>query len=189
MLSLQDLSFERQYRYLFRQLNTEVNSGELLQITGANGSGKSTLLRMIAGYIEIQEGQILWQNQTIPELHYIGHQNGIKAYLTVEENLELISALINTSKNNISLAMDEVGLKRFKNSLAQKLSAGQLRRLALARLLLKSSPLWILDEPGTALDTQGQEWLVNLIKQHLAHKGVVIAATHQPYSFGKILCL
>jgi len=184
-LIIQDVSFERNNQLLFSGINCSLQSGELLQIIGTNGSGKSTLLRILAGYLEPLSGIISWQDESIfaqdeyqQQLHYLGHQNGIKPYLTVAENCHLYCAL---TRHNIEIdfALKKMGLSSIKHQQALRLSAGQLRRLALARLLIKSAHLWILDEPTTALDLEGQHLFAELLQQHLKQGGLAILSSHQ----------
>lgn len=188
-LTIKQLGFERNYRFLFENMNCELRSGDLLQVRGNNGSGKSTLLRILAGFLEPHTGSILWQNEPIvtnlnhyqQHIQYIGHQHGIKKYLTVYENLLLNCALTNHTPrpNQLKNILDEIGLLHCENTSTLHLSAGQLRRLALSRLLLYPAPLWILDEPATALDAASQALLNHLLLQQLARGGLAIVATHQ----------
>lgn len=188
-LTLQNISFERNQAALFQQLDFVLQTGELLQITGVNGSGKSTLLRILAGFIEPQEGNILWQGKNILKqrenyqqaICYLGHLNGIKSNLTAYENLYFFSALAahKASRQDIIYVIDFMGLKAVAHAPAFHLSAGQLRRLSLARLLLNSAALWILDEPTTALDNEGQILLAELLDQHKIKNGLAVVATHQ----------
>lgn len=183
-LAIRDLAFERNNQFLFRDLSASLHSGELLQIRGTNGSGKSTLLRIVAGLLESQSGTVTWQNQPINphQLHYIGHQNSLRHNLTVYENLKLQSALTTKSitQSQLETAIRQVGLAQVMHSQALHLSAGQSRRFCLARLLLTPMPLWILDEPATALDANGQQLLTELLHVHLANGGIAMLATHQP---------
>lgn len=201
-LTLTNLAFERNNQLLFENINCTLASGELLQIRGTNGSGKSTLLRLIAGFLEPQMGDILWQDHSVTaqrdayreQLHYLGHQNGVKPSLTVQENLQLscaFSAVKSTPEELIKIA-EKVGLARFSQKQAMHLSAGQARRLSLARLLLKKNPLWILDEPTTALDSEGQQLLTDLLNEHLSAGGIAVVATHQTLPLQremKMICL
>lgn len=189
-LSIQHLSFERNQRPLFNNINCELQAGECLQIRGANGSGKSTFLRILAGFIEPQQGSVKWRGENIyqshdgyrHEIHFLGHQSGVKLNLTVWENLKLFCVLTAKAydKKILQNAIQKVGLQRFADTPASQLSAGQLRRVALARLVLNAKPLWLLDEPLTALDKEGQEVLNNLLKEHLEMGGMVVVATHHP---------
>jgi heme exporter protein A len=188
-LNVDDLAFERNYELLFSDISFALQKGELLQVKGANGSGKSTLLRILAGFIEPHAGAVLWKNQSIfqerasyqEQLRYVGHQNGVKHILTVYENVQLSSALCSKrlEKQQIQTVIERVGLSHLMYNQAQHLSAGQLRRLGLARLLLNPASLWILDEPTTALDTDGQQLLADIFNEHLDQGGMVIVATHQ----------
>jgi heme exporter protein A len=182
-LRIDNIAFERNDRYLFSEINCILQAGELLQIRGDNGSGKSTLLRIIAGLIEPQVGRVLGDEKSIDpqQLHYIGHQNGVKLHLTVRENLQLFSALTTQpiDSDNLKRIMQRMGLSSLQHKHALQLSAGQLRRLALARLLLHPVALWVLDEPATALDDAGQALLADLLTQHLTAGGIAILALHQ----------
>lgn len=185
-LCLKNLGFERNNQSLLSQINCMVSPGECLQIYGANGSGKSTLLRIIAGFIEPHIGQVLWQNKCIfathdgykKNIHYVGHQNGIKPSLTVQENLQLNSALLGNASPPADSLFSQIGLLHCRDTKAALLSAGQLRRLSLARLLIMPFKVWLLDEPLTALDVAGQNLLAQLLNHHLANGGIGILATH-----------
>ena len=196
-LVIHHLSFERNNQYLFRNLQQTIKSGELLQVQGANGSGKSTLLRILAGYLIPQEGRIQWSNPSLQEqnhtcsqhLHYIGHRNGIKPALTTTENMKLNCALHNIPfhPQQVKVILQKTGLQHAADKPASQLSAGQLRRLALTRLLLRDSQLWILDEPTTALDKEGQSLLSTLLTEHLTKGGMAIVATHQNLGLSRTL--
>ncbi|MEO8402050.1 MAG: cytochrome c biogenesis heme-transporting ATPase CcmA [Gammaproteobacteria bacterium] len=187
-LILDHISFERDNHLLFSNIHCVLQAGDIVQIRGANGCGKSTLLRIVAGFIEPSSGALWWQNKLISQqkdqywqqLCFVGHQNGIKPYLTVRENLLLNSALLHQPlpKHKLDSVLDRVGLLPLKKMQTQQLSAGQARRLALARLLISPARLWILDEPTTALDALGQALLVDLLNQHVANGGMIIVATH-----------
>ena len=188
-LLLADIAFERNYQWLFREINASVNAGGTLQIVGANGAGKSTLLRMLAGYIEPAQGNILWQQKPITQwgvgfqqqLQYLGHQNGLKPTLTIMENLRLGMALAAKpfSLSHAGQILDELHLARHANQAIANLSAGQCRRAALARILLRPCQLWLLDEPATALDAQGQLVLKKYLDEHQQRGGITILAAHQ----------
>jgi heme exporter protein A len=187
-LGIYEVAFERNQERLFHPIHAALKSGELLQIQGANGSGKSTLLRMITGFIEPHSGRIEWQGKSIfqqlsdyqSQLHYLGHQNGIKPMLTVDENLHLQCALLGNTlpKKKRTSVIEAIGLQSVTNTLANQLSAGQLRRLGLAKLLLNPAEVWILDEPVTALDAEGQSFFMAILKHHLENNGIAIIATH-----------
>lgn len=184
-LCLLDLSFKRKHHVLFSNIQHSINPGEIIQIRGHNGSGKSTLLRILAGFIEPHQGRVTWngvcisQNRDdyIENMIYIGHLNGIKPYLTVYENLSLICALAGYKSKKLNIIIKKVGLDA--DIQARFLSAGQQRRLCLARVLITSSVIWLLDEPHTALDDEGQTLLNTLLIEHLANQGIAVIATHQ----------
>ena len=195
MLQIEDLTFIRNDAILFQNISCQLQTGNVLQILGRNGSGKSTLLRILAGYIQPEQGKISWHGKSITDerdvyqqqLHYVGHQNAVKQNLTVYENLQLAAALrgSNSTSAHIKNIVEQTGLSHVANTEASCLSAGQGRRLALARLLLDQAALWILDEPTTALDSAGQTLLHTLLNQHLSKQGSVIVATHQILSLTK----
>lgn len=190
-ITIHNLAFERNEQFLFKEINSILHAGDLLQVRGANGSGKSTLLRILAAYIEPQIGQVSYNDQCIfqqrdaylQQLHYLGHQNGVKPYLSVLENIKLMCSLKRIPPNSIQSVIQKVGLQHIIHSQTQTLSAGQLRRLALARLLLHSVSLWILDEPTTALDHQGQQLFFDLLTQHLDQGGIAIITSHHELPF------
>jgi len=171
---------------LFEALDLQVEAGQLLQIEGPNGSGKTSLLRMLAGLSLAEEGEVCWNDIPVRRqradyalaLHYIGHQAGLKTSLTVTENLRF--AVDFMGGTNISPALESMNMTDHADQHAYTLSAGQQRRSALARLLLRPAPLWILDEPFTALDHAGVELVTDLIKSHLDRGGLVIMTSHQP---------
>ncbi|EKD54024.1 MAG: hypothetical protein ACD_60C00129G0001 [uncultured bacterium] len=185
-LAIHNISFERNDSPLFSQLNCVLQPGDLLQVRGRNGSGKSTLLRILAGFLEPHEGDIIWEAVSIlkqrghyqQKMCYIGHQNGIKPYLTVHENLCLNAALMGFQPEQIPSALSQIGLKTKIHTPAFQLSSGQLRRLALTRCLLSRASVWILDEPTASLDAEGQQLLIDLLKNHLHAKGIAIIASH-----------
>ena len=182
---------------LFSELGFRLEGGEILQIQGPNGSGKTSLLRILCGLASPDAGEILWNEKNIhdqrhdyfKELNYIGHINGIKTELTALENLEIAGALA-AANNGISHqeVLEKVRLADYENIPAQKLSTGQRRRLALARLLINDKSLWILDEPFTALDDYGKQMMQDLITNHAASCGITVLATHDPIDMhcGKI---
>lgn len=187
-LSIQHLAFERNNTLLFSEIHCELYQGDILEIRGANGCGKSTLLRMIAGYIRPETGMILWKGNPIfhllendtQQLCYLGHQNGVKPLLTVYENLKLACSLfgIKMQRDSLKKIMQTMKLEHVEKTQVMHLSAGQKRRLALSRLLLSQAPLWILDEPTTALDSDGQDLFDDLLKKHVQQGGIAIIATH-----------
>lgn len=174
LLELTDLSCEREGRLLFSDLNLSVSEGECIELTGPNGSGKSTLLRCICGLFPDFEGTV-----RSGSLEYLGHRAGIAALLSPLENLRWYQSMASTDDNLWQL-IEQVGLSGYERVLCQQLSAGQQRRVALARLIIAGRPLWLLDEPFTALDSSGQELVRSLLRSHLTRGGAAICATHQP---------
>jgi heme exporter protein A len=183
MLEVKSLSCRRSGRTVFRGLGFRLSPGSLLQITGANGSGKSTLLRVLAGLLPKAEGDILWQGKPVDEdaeahrarLHYLGHLDALKSEFSSEEMLDYWCALRHIP---IPPRSDRMGTHAFRHKPIRALSAGQKKRVALLRLTLGGAPLWLLDEPTTALDAAGQKMLFALIADHRAKGGMVIAAVH-----------
>lgn len=183
-LQVTNLECMRNQRRLFHSLSFELNEGELLLILGENGSGKSSLLRLLTGFATPAAGEIKWSGLPIKNnyqdytknLHYLGHVNGVKSQLTIQENLELIRhhALANNQTIPEALQFDPV-----KNLFAHHVSAGQKRRLALAKLFLLPRKLWILDEPLTALDANSQSFFLSELKKHLQQGGMAVISTHQ----------
>lgn len=176
-------------RELFSDLSLSLRTGELLQVHGANGSGKTTLLRILSGLSLPDAGEVFWQGVSLAEnrsrflqnLHYVGHSTGIKLELSPIENLEFAAALSGeTSRMTLQEALDRVELFGFEREPARTLSAGQRRRIGLARLLISPAKAWILDEPFTALDKSGVRVLEALLHQHLESGGLVVLASHSP---------
>jgi heme exporter protein A len=167
-----------------------VTPGNLLSVTGENGSGKTTLLRALCGLSSPDHGSISWQGQDITELRqryieqlaYVGHRNALKDDLNPIENLQAITRMFghNLTFGSARAALDAVGLGRTFHLLATKLlSEGQKRRVALARLWFCERPLWVLDEPFTALDAQSSQLLRERMQRHLENRGLVVIATHE----------
>nr|BAH89724.1 cytochrome c-type biogenesis protein CcmA [uncultured bacterium]BAH90557.1 cytochrome c-type biogenesis protein CcmA [uncultured bacterium] len=176
LLQVTDLGCEREGRRLFHRLNLSLRPGECMALTGPNGSGKSTLLRCITGLYPDFEGEIHAVGSS-----YLGHRPGVSPGLSVLENLRWYAVLTESGADAAELItrLDGVGLAGYEHVLCARLSAGQQRRVALARLGLDASPLWLLDEPFTALDTEGQDLVRGLIEGHRADGGAVLCATHQ----------
>lgn len=188
-LTVKGLTCIRDDRVLFRNLDFDLEPGQALQIEGPNGSGKTTMLRILCGLSLPTEGDVLWQGQPIEEnrakymaaMDFIGHAHGIKKELTPLENLQVAMAMANTRPNrSLESVLEQVGLRGFEDVPAIMLSAGQCRRVALGRLLLSSSLLWILDEPFTALDVQGQAQIESMLVNHVEQGGMVILTSHHP---------
>ncbi len=190
MLEAQNLAARRGFATLFTGLSFRAGSGEVLQVTGANGTGKTTLLRIIAGLSTPSAGEIRWNGQPATPfdpalraaLTFAGHLPALKDELTAEENLASLVALDGepVTAGTLREALDTVALSRQRSLPARVLSQGQRRRVGLARLLLLPRPLWILDEPITALDAAGAELLARIVAGHLARGGIAVAATHAP---------
>jgi heme exporter protein A len=178
-------------RDVFFDLNFEASSGEALAVVGANGAGKTSLLRMIAGLLPVSGGSIGLEGGetelTLPEqAHYLGHRDPLKPALSVVENLSFWRNFIgggtaetkDTLKEKTRQSLAAVGLEHSIDLPAAYLSAGQRRRLSIARLLLVQRPIWLLDEPGNALDAGGQTMIAGLMRDHLARGGLIVATTH-----------
>lgn len=181
------LACERDWRLLFEQLELRLEKGQMLQISGPNGSGKTSLLRLLCGLMQPTAGQILIRGRPLESqrselarnLLWIGHAAGIKGLLTPEENLAWLCALHQPAdREAIWQALAQVGLRGFEDVPCHTLSAGQQRRVALARLYLAPPPLWILDEPFTALDKHGVVQLEAHLARHCEQGGLVVLTTH-----------
>ncbi|GLO61531.1 cytochrome c biogenesis ATP-binding export protein CcmA [Vibrio sp. MACH09] len=189
MLEVSNLTAIRDERVLFENLSFKINTGEIVQIEGRNGTGKTTLLRIIAGLGDSESGDILWKDlPTVSnrdlfhqDLLFLGHQTGVKRELSGFENLAFYQSIqkCNTDKATLWGALAQVGIAGREDVPVAQLSAGQQRRVALARLWLSKQPLWILDEPLTAIDKQGVKVLENLFLQHAENGGIVLLTTHQ----------
>jgi heme exporter protein A len=177
-LDATNLACERNGRIVFSNITFSIATGQCAELRGANGAGKSSLLRLIAGLVPAAGGTLRFKNQTdIPQaLHFIAHQDAMKSSMTVQENLNFWCAVL--GGEDISRALAAFNLEALKNDPVQLLSAGQRRRLTLSRLFLSNRPLWLLDEPMTALDVTTQEILREHIDSHLKDGGMVLAATH-----------
>lgn len=194
-LTLRTLAFERDDRLLFSDVSVSLESGDILQVEGPNGCGKTTLLRIITTALSPTSGQLLWRGQDVSRtrhdflqnLLFLGHLPGLKQSLSPEENLVWWRRLNN---NNGSFSNTEVlasiGLNGYEDVPCFNLSAGQQRRAALARLLITQAPVWVLDEPFTAIDKQGVGELEALLKAHAARGGIIVLSTHQDLGIGGI---
>ena len=173
LLSVDNLSVSRGGKSLFEGLNFTVSSGQFVSINGGNGVGKTTLLRSIAGLQPIDKGKIVVHADNFI---FAGDANGVKTALTVLENLRFWSAIF--GGNNLHEALEKFHLRKLKNRFAGKLSAGQKRRLSLARLLLSDRPIWLLDEPTVSLDKRSMQQFSKILKNHLEAGGAAVVATH-----------
>ena len=188
-LQVQGLSCRRDDRTLFNDISFSLTGGQALQIEGPNGSGKTTMLRILCGLTLPTSGEVLWNDTPIDEdragyaanMSFIGHAHGIKSELTPLENLQVAMAMTQ-ARGNFDLigVLEQVGLRGFEDVPARTLSAGQCRRVALGRLLLSNTCLWILDEPFTALDVQGQAQIESMLVNHVTEGGMVILTSHHP---------
>ncbi len=189
MLEVTNLTAIRDERVLFENLSFSLQGGDLVQIEGRNGTGKTTLMRIVAGLGDKEEGDIKWNGESIQSnredfhqsLLFLGHQTGVKRDLTAFENLRFYQSIHAplTSDQQIFTALTQVGLAGREDVPVAQLSAGQQRRVALARLWLSEQMLWILDEPLTAIDKQGVKVLENLFLEHANKGGIVLLTTHQ----------
>ncbi|VAW76566.1 ABC transporter involved in cytochrome c biogenesis, ATPase component CcmA [hydrothermal vent metagenome] len=185
-LEARDLTCIRDDRTLFDALSFTLEAGQAVLVEGRNGSGKTSLLRILCGIRQPDEGHIHWNEGDIYRLAtgfnavtaWVGHKDGIKLELTAEENLTFARSLGTPSDLDIAEVLDAIELGGFDDVSAINLSAGQKRRLALARLLVTRSQLWILDEPFTSLDTHGIALIENMINKHLASGGMLAVTSH-----------
>lgn len=172
-LTASGLTLQRGERVLARDLSFTVTPGELLLLRGPNGAGKTTLLLTIAGILRPSTGLV-----TAGLLHLLGHQSAVKSRLTIRENLAFWCALNNGEASHLTPALETVGLSHLESLEAGHLSAGQTRRLAIARLLVAPRDLWLLDEPTSSLDADGELLVQSLLAAHLARGGAAVAAVH-----------
>lgn len=190
-LQARQLYCERDDRVLFENLDLSIGNGELLQLVGPNGAGKTTLLRLLAGLNRDYAGELLWRGENLIDVYadyaqqrlYMGHLSAVKKALTPIENMRWLSASWSVNDDDLWRALDEVQLFGYEETPCQQLSAGQQRRVGLARLALAQSgvgpaPLWILDEPFTALDKAGVAWLESRLQQHVESQGSVVITSH-----------
>jgi heme exporter protein A len=190
-LEAENLHLWRGDRHVLQGVSFSVNAGECLQITGSNGAGKSTLLRTLSGLMYAEEGQIRWAGQDIRDdlqryhrdLAYIGHEPPLKVDFTARENLQYwLGIRWPVSRTQIDHALERVGATTWSERPIRTLSAGQKRRVALAGLTLMTVPVWLLDEPTTNLDREGQHLVGTLIEEHLERGGLAVAAIHHELS-------
>ena len=180
-----DLTCVRGGREVFRGLAFTVEAGEALVVTGPNGAGKSSLLRMVAGLVRPQQGRLELEGGDVEltrgaHVHYLGHQDSLKPSLSVRENLGFWAALLGGDGTKSDVALAAVGLGGLAQLPAVYLSAGQRRRLAVARLIAVERSIWLLDEPTSTLDAAAQAMLTDLMRAHLAGRGLILVASHGP---------
>jgi heme exporter protein A len=189
-LTAVDLACHRGGRDVFAGVSFSVGAGEALAITGRNGAGKSSLLRTIVGLVRIAHGRLTLEGGD-PELtiaeqaHYLGHQDALKPSLSVAENLEFWAGFLGGKTDDIAGPLDAVGLDALVDLPTAYLSAGQRRRLSIARLLAVKRPIWLLDEPMSTLDAPSQQRLAGFMRAHLTEGGVLLAATHGSLGIGE----
>lgn len=188
MLEAQNLECTRGDRVLFRHIDLCVQAGEILRVAGQNGAGKTSLLRILCGLIRPTEGVVRYMGQAVlqdrerlaADLRYVGHLNGLKEDLSAFENLELLVSVADPGgANSLAETLSAWGLAGREHLPVRDLSQGQRRRVALARLNLGSSRLWLLDEPLTALDEHASKRLGDCLRKHLGAGGAVVLTTHQ----------
>jgi heme exporter protein A len=196
-LQAENLHLWRADRHVLKGLRFSLAEGECLQVRGSNGAGKTSLLRTLSGLIYPEDGKVSWDGEDIrrdlhtfqAELAYIGHEPPLKSDLTARENLHYwIGMRCRVSRPQMDAALDRVGARDWQDRPIRTLSAGQKRRVALAGLALMAVPLWLLDEPTTNLDAQGQALVATLIEEQLGRGGLVVAAIHHelPIAAGRV---
>jgi heme exporter protein A len=187
MLKVSGLHLWRGDRHVLRGVSFEGRAGQCVLLTGRNGAGKTSLIRVIAGLLDAEEGEVTWRGNPArkfrhdfhSELAYLGHEPPLKGDLTGRENLHFSVGIRRAvTTNEIDTAMTRTGALAFADRPVRTLSAGQRRRVALAGVLLAGTALWLLDEPTTNLDADGQQLVADLIEEHLAREGLVVAAVH-----------
>jgi heme exporter protein A len=186
-LSANDLTLIRGESCLFQGLGFALNPGELLLLEGQNGSGKTSLMRAIAGMLSLESGEILWNdipvNDQRQEFHgalvWLAHRTGLKGDLTLVENLHFEASLRPQANVDFDAVCSRLGIARLKSLPLRSLSAGQQRRVALARMMLADVPLWLMDEPFTNLDREGRALVMQLTEEHLTNGGMCVMAAHQ----------
>lgn len=184
-LDVTNLACWRNEQVLFADLNLSLSPKNILFLQGENGSGKTSLLRILCGFRLPDEGEITWDDKptsSLPEyfqnISYVGHKNGIKDELTVEENLNLMRSMATASDIKTESVLKQIGLFKRADVLTRQLSAGQKRKLALARLMMTENSFWVLDEPFTSLDKATVGFFESLIKQHITRGGMLILTSH-----------
>ena len=194
MFCVSNLSCARGDKRLFSGVSFSLQPGQWLHLEGNNGVGKTSLLRLVCGLTALEEGEITWNNQAVSKdpqtfranLAYLGHQLALKDDLSPLENLQTDAAIVGRqlTASDAKQALAQMGLRGRENLPVRVLSQGQKRRTALARLLVSSAKLWVLDEPFVALDTMAQNALSEVINAHLAKQGMVLLTSHQAVSLG-----
>ncbi|MBL4870989.1 MAG: heme ABC exporter ATP-binding protein CcmA, partial [Robiginitomaculum sp.] len=184
VLEIKYLSIDRGNAVLFQGLNLTLNPGDMVWVKGNNGIGKTSLLKCCAGLLRASSGDVFWNGKDITKQEmgyaaFLGHHDAHKPSLTPTETLEFWRSLYdNDTPKEIELCLKRVALWERRNQSVKTLSAGQSRRLSLARIYMSNAPLWILDEPSAAMDEQGRKLIGSLLKEHIASKGSVLLASH-----------
>jgi heme exporter protein A len=180
LIEVSTLELNRGGRLLFRELSFDLGREGILLVKGPNGVGKSSLLLVLAGILRPDAGRVGWSldDPEAPKLHYLGHAPGVKSRLTAAENLAFWRQVNGPTGLGVGKALEQVGLGGLADIEAGHLSAGQTRRLGLARLLVSRRPVWLLDEPTSSLDAAGHELVGEMMRDHAASGGAVVAATH-----------
>lgn len=197
LLSINNLSIERGERLLFDSFSLSLASGEIVQLAGQNGAGKTTLMRALAGLLDYHGGEFVWKGQDVPypglfsdEILYIGHKPAIRYQLTALENLRWYADIHSQQVGKVNdqkliEALEFLGLSGYENEFCSQMSAGQKRRVGLARLSFSQAPLWILDEPFTAVDVRGVKILCEWMEKFASEGGTVLYTTHQTVGFSQ----
>lgn len=194
MLTLHECTYTRQNTPLFTIDAFSVSSGDMIQIQGDNGAGKTTLLKLMAGYLQPESGTIKWQQTSIKqcwdsycrERHFISHELGLKKQCSVKENIDFMATLAGVTRPfGIQNILRRLGLLEYQHHQVQQLSAGLQKRVSLARLLISSQPLWLLDEPFNNLDKTGQAIVCDVLQKHQAEGGLIVFTSHQPVTMDK----
>ena len=182
-LIVENLACARGARVVLSHVGFTAAAGESVLLAGPNGSGKTTLLRTLAGFIRPREGEARLDGAAgeLDECcHYVGHLNGIKAGFTVDENLGFLASYLGGARDAVDAAAEAFDLEALRHVPAGFLSAGQKRRLGLARLVLAWRPVWLLDEPTVSLDVASQGLLADAVRDHAQAGGIIVAASHVP---------
>jgi heme exporter protein A len=191
-VTLDGISLKKGYNLLISNLNLEVASGDVISLTGQNGVGKTTLLRAVAGFFSPQTGKISASDAGSPIepvrfrtelIHYLGHQDALSPTRTTEQELRFQAQYLNANENNYQFAVQYLNLSPLLDLETRLLSAGQKRRVSLARLLMAPRKLWLLDEPMSPLDTGQRDLAARLMQDHVSDGGIIIAAVHDPLPF------
>jgi heme exporter protein A len=190
LLEARALSFQRQDEPVFAPLDFRLHAGELALIEGDNGSGKTTLMRILAGLLHVGDGELRWRGEPLQrdrcagEILFLGHQLGLKADLSPRENLQIAAGLHGRREGlSVAAVLTEIGLGGYEDEPVRRLSAGQKKRAALARLLLLPAALWLLDEPYANLDRTGIALVNHLLEMHTARGGAAMVTSHGAVSF------